>query len=243
MRPKFSRQRNSAHSADLPGVAVEVLPTFIPPQLCKRDAVPSPPTGRDWVHEMKWNGYRMQLRVENARATLRSRSNLNWTRRFAPIATAADVLPNCIMDGEIVALGSDGLPSLGVLASVSERRTPPPLTFCVFDLLMIGTRDLRSCSLSIRKRELERVLRRHRPESFLFVEYFYPAAELFKTTCELRLEGIVAKRLDAAYRSGRSDLWQKVKCPAPVVRRTRQRYTAPRPSPAATARRSTSPQR
>lgn len=189
------------------------MPAFIEPQLCGSVDHRRSPLGPGWVDEVKWDGYRMQLRVQEGRATLRSRENIDWTRRMAPLAQAAHVLPDCIIDGEVVALGKNGLPDLTLLNRISQRFTPPPLTFCAFDLMVVRARDLRPLPLSERKDELQRLLSEHPIADFLFVESFKSNEGLYEAACEKGLEGIVRKRVNAPYRSGRSSSWVKIKCP------------------------------
>jgi bifunctional non-homologous end joining protein LigD len=113
--------------------AVAAMPSFIPPQLCK--PVARPPAGEDWVHEIKLDGYRMQLRAERGAAVMRTRKGLDWTGKFSAIAAAGRDLPDCIVDGEVVALDGNGAPDFAALqAALSEGRSRD-LTYFVFDLL------------------------------------------------------------------------------------------------------------
>lgn len=121
------------------------MPDFIPPQLCQ--TLSRPPAGTNWVHEIKFDGYRVQLRVEEGAATLRTRKGLDWTEKFGAIAKAAVSLPNVIVDGEIVALGENGAPDFAALqAALSERRTKD-LIFFAFDMLFAEGVDLRKLPL------------------------------------------------------------------------------------------------
>ena len=95
------------------------MPNFIPPQLCK--SVSRPPAGADWVHEIKLDGYRMQLRVEAGAAVMRTRKGLDWTAKFAAIADAARSLSDCIIDGEVVALDHNGAPDFSALQAAFPR--------------------------------------------------------------------------------------------------------------------------
>src|SRR5579871_2727961 len=109
------------------------LPDFIAPQLCRN--VDRPPKGRGWVHEIKFDGYRIQLRVEGGKATLKTRKGLDWTGKFDAIAKAAAGLRDGIIDGEIVALDANGAPDFAALqAALSEGKTKR-LIFFAFDLL------------------------------------------------------------------------------------------------------------
>ena len=109
------------------------MPNFVEPQLCT--PVERPPTGGGWAHEIKFDGYRIQMRVEDGAAVLRTRKGLDWTAKFAAIAEAGDRLPDCILDGEIVALDNEGAPDFAALqAALSDGKTED-LIFFAFDLL------------------------------------------------------------------------------------------------------------
>src|SRR5690349_6689584 len=138
--------------------AASVMPSFIPPQLCKR--VERPPSGNGWVHELKLDGYRMQLRIEDGTAVMRTRKGLDWTGKFAAIAHAAGAFPDCIIDGEVVALDHNGAPDFSALqAALSEGRSRD-LTYFAFDLLNAGGEDLRGLAMSERKERLAKLLSR-----------------------------------------------------------------------------------
>jgi len=188
------------------------LPRFIEPQLCR--LVEQPPSGAEWVHEVKFDGYRMQLRVESGEVVLRTRKGLDWTEKFAAIARSAAKLPDAILDGEIVALDHNGAPDFAALqAALSDGKTDP-LIFFAFDLLFSKSEDIRSLSLSDRKVRLKSLLKKTNPH-LRYVEHFSSGGNaVLKSACQMSLEGIVSKRLSAPYRSGRSDDWTKAKCRA-----------------------------
>ena len=188
------------------------MPEFIAPQLCR--LVDEPPSGANWVHEIKFDGYRTQLRVEKARAVLRTRKALDWSHRFAEITAEARRLPDCLIDGEICALDDSGLPSFADLQrALSDGRTAK-LIFFAFDLLFLKGIDLRSKPLSVRKKQLSELLAKIKGvRHFRYVEHFVTdGATFLKSACRANLEGIISKRLEAPYRSGRGDLWTKEKC-------------------------------
>ena len=193
----------------------DAMPKFIEPELCK--PVERPPSGSGWAHEIKLDGYRMQLRVEAGQATLRTRKGLDWTAKFDAIAAEARSLPNALIDGEIVALEANGAPDFAALqVALSEQKTDD-LIFYAFDLLFEGGADLRHMPLSERKPRLQTLLSKRAADPALirFVEHFEGAGEaVLKSACRLSLEGIVSKRLDAPYRSGRTASWTKAKCRA-----------------------------
>ena len=191
------------------------MPEFVAPQLATLVARPSAAPG--WAHEIKFDGYRMQLRVENGTAVLRTRKGLAWTTKFQAVAGAADGMPDCIIDGEIVALDHNGTPDFAALqAALSDGKTDQ-LVFFVFDLLFAKGRDLRALPLSDRKSLLQALLEAHPKTgpSIRYVEHFETGGDaVLKSACQMSLEGIVSKRLDAPYQSGRGDSWTKSKCRA-----------------------------
>jgi len=185
-------------------------PDFIAPQLAKR--VDRPPGGAGWAHEIKFDGYRMQMRIQGGRVTLRTRAGLDWTDRFAAIAKAGAGLPNAIIDGEIVALDAHGSPDFaGLQAALSEEKTDD-LIFFVFDLLFDRGEDLRNLPLHERKTRLKALLGEG-DDRLRYVEHFTNAGEaVLSSACRMSLEGIVSKDLDAPYCSGRGETWLKSKC-------------------------------
>lgn len=190
------------------------LPDFIAPQLCK--SVARPPDGNKWVHEIKFDGYRVQMRIESGDVKLRTRKGLDWTDKFSAIAKAAQRLPDCIIDGEIVALDHQGSPSFASLqAALSDGKTDE-LVFFAFDLLFANGQDLRREPLSERKAQLKTLLENHVSTPVIrYVKHFESGGDaILKSACRLSLEGIVSKRLDAPYRSGRTESWIKAKCRA-----------------------------
>ena len=188
------------------------MPNLVAPQLAR--LVDEPPVGAAWVHEIKFDGYRMQLRAEKGRAVLRTRKALDWSHRFPEIAAEGRHLPNCMIDGEICALDERGVPSFaGLQQALSDGRTEE-LIFFVFDLIFLEGMDLRSEPLSARKDLLASLLtNRSDVPHCRYVDHFATSGrELLQSACRAHLEGIISKRLDAPYRSGRSDLWTKSKC-------------------------------
>lgn len=189
---------------------VATLPAFVEPQLCK--SLEKPPRGAGWAHEIKFDGYRMQLRTVGGRATLKTRKGLDWSAKFAAITKAGTHLPDSIVDGELVALDHTGAPDFAALqAAISERKTDD-LIFFAFDLLFAGGEDLRALPLSARKDRLKAMLAKA-PAHIRYVDHFITAGDaVLQSACRLDLEGIISKRIDAPYRSGRSDTWAKSKC-------------------------------
>jgi len=190
------------------------MPGFIAPQLCT--SVERPPSGADWVHEIKFDGYRVQMRIEDGKAVLKTRKGLDWTPKFATVATAAAELPDSIIDGEVVALDENGAPDFAALqAALSEEKTQN-LVFFAFDLMWSEGRDLRQETLAARKARLKEMLERHGDGVVIrYVEHFETGGDaVLKSACKLSLEGIVSKAAGATYVSGRSESWTKAKCRA-----------------------------
>ncbi len=202
---RASKSRLSAQTA---------MPDFIAPQLCKIQD--RPPLGAAWLHEIKFDGYRIQMRIEAVEVSLKTRKGLDWTKRFGQIAADAKRLPDAIVDGEICALDGHGAPDFAALqAALSEGKTED-LVFFAFDLLFDADEDIRELPLSERKARLESVLASSNSgHRIRYVDHFETGGDaVLRSACKLSLEGIVSKKLDAPYHSGRSDTWVKSKCRA-----------------------------
>jgi bifunctional non-homologous end joining protein LigD len=190
------------------------MPDFIAPQLCATLA--RPPSAEGWIHEIKFDGYRIQMRIEDGEVTLKTRKGLDWTAKYPAIATSAAALPNAIIDGEICALDENGAPDFAALqAALSEAKTDD-LVYFAFDLLFAGDEDLRELPLTERKERLAKFLSDAGEDPRLrFVEHFETGGDaVLRSACRLSLEGIVSKQGDAPYQSGRTETWAKSKCRA-----------------------------
>jgi bifunctional non-homologous end joining protein LigD len=187
------------------------LPDFLEPQLCK--SVSRPPIGDQWVHEIKFDGYRIQMRVAGGKVSLRTRKGLDWTEKFSAIAKAATSLPDAIVDGEIVALDEKGAPDFAAMqAAISEAKTDN-LVFFAFDLLFDAAEDVRSSTLLERKARLKQLLGEIATPLIRYVEHFATEGNaVLKSACSLDLEGIVSKDKGARYQSGRTNSWARAKC-------------------------------
>ena len=189
------------------------MPVFVEPELCRVIAVP--PGSSGWVHEVKFDGYRMQLRVAKGDARLRTRRGLDWTERFPEIARNAERFPDCMIDGEIVALDDRHISDFAALQQALSDEKTGGLIFYAFDLLFREGRDLRKEPLSARKAALEAFLYRHARSTsrIRFVGHLASRGEaVLNAACRMGLEGVISKRLDSPYRSGRGDAWTKAKC-------------------------------
>jgi bifunctional non-homologous end joining protein LigD len=192
------------------------LPQFIAPQLAK--LVERPPGGEGWGHEIKLDGYRLQLRVEDAQATLKTRKGLDWTHKFPEIAQAARSLPDCIIDGEVCALKERGVPDFAALQAALAAGDSKNLVFFAFDLLFAQAEDLRGLPLTARKSRLKELLEsqpKKISDRIRYLDHFVTAGDaVLRSACRIEMEGIVSKRLDAPYSSDRSTHWLKSKCRA-----------------------------
>ena len=149
------RQESRATAAKAKGKKVAAMPDFVAPELCT--SVDRPPSGEGWCHEIKFDGYRVQLRVEDGEAMLKTRKGLDWTEKFQAIAKEASALPDMLIDGEIVALDHNGAPDFSTLqAAISDGKTDS-LIFYAFDLLFADGMDLRALPLAERKAQLKRI--------------------------------------------------------------------------------------
>jgi bifunctional non-homologous end joining protein LigD len=205
-----------APAKELKGKKVAAMPDFVAPELCT--PVERPPNGEGWCHEIKFDGYRVQLRVEDGDARLKTRKGLDWTDKFQAIAKEGSALPDALIDGEIVAPDHDGAPDFSTLqAAISDGKTDD-LIFYAFDLLFADGEDIRSLPLGKRKTRLKKLLEgrsKAKARSILYVEHFETGGDaILQSACKLSLEGIVSKKLDSPYRSGRSENWTKAKCRA-----------------------------
>lgn len=207
-------RKTPARSRRKAKAATAALPDFIDPQLC--ETLARPPAGVGWIHEIKFDGYRIQMRTEGGKATLKTRKGLDWSAKYPAIANAAAGLPDGIIDGEICALDENGAPDFAALqAALSEGRTDE-LVYFAFDLLFAGGEDLRPQPLTERKSRLQQLLSDAGDDAHIrFVEHFETGGDaVLRSACRLSLEGIVSKRSDAPYVSGRSETWGKSKCRA-----------------------------
>jgi bifunctional non-homologous end joining protein LigD len=192
------------------------LPDFVEPQLATLVSVV--PQGAGWLYELKLDGYRILGRLDGARVKLVTRNAQDWTHRMPEVAVAIGKLAACraIIDGEVVALDAAGMPSFQLLQNSFKYGDASHLVYYAFDLLYLDGRDLRGAALLERKRALERLLKArksHRQNVVRLSEHWLDnGAALLEKACAMGFEGLIAKRADEPYRSGRSHSWLKIKC-------------------------------
>ncbi len=187
------------------------LPRFVAPQLAT--LVASPPAGDEWLHEIKYDGYRAIAAIGGGRVRIFTRSGQDWSDKFAPVARALQDLDvqSALLDGEIVALDKKGRSSFAELQhGLKEGKTP--LTYVVFDLLELNGRDLRA-EPQIRRKEILQGLLKKPPAGIRYSDHVVGhGAEVLAKACGMGLEGIVSKRADKPYVSRRTKSWLKAKC-------------------------------
>ena len=189
------------------------LPGFIEPALAS--LAEGAPLGDRWLHEVKFDGYRLLARLDRGRVKLLTRSGLDWTTKFTSVRDALEVFPavTAFLDGEVVVETEHGVPDFGALqADLSEGRSDR-FRYYLFDLLHLDGMDLRAATLLERKAALAGLLAGVGEGVLKYSEHFSERGDVvLKHACRLGLEGIVSKLASAPYRSGRSKAWLKAKC-------------------------------
>lgn len=168
-----------------------------------------PPTGPDWIHEIKFDGFRIQLHKDGDDVTLFSRGGNDVTNRFRDVRDAVANLPcySVIIDAELTACDTEGKPDFVGLV----RRKNKELCVWAFDLMRLDGADLRMKPLWERKRELQRIILEADEHQLRFSDDFDDPMKLLKVAEQWRLEGVVCKKLDQPYKSGKNLGWVKVK--------------------------------
>jgi bifunctional non-homologous end joining protein LigD len=187
--------------------------TFIEPELAT--LVDIMPAGDNWVHEVKFDGYRIQALVEGQNARMMTRTGLDWTPKFKTIDQdlARLGVKSAILDGEMVALDDKGASSFKTLQDELSQGRSDRLQYYVFDLLALDGEDLRAQPLLERKRRLKALLEKGEAGArVLYSEHFAYESDVLEHVCGLAYEGVICKRADSRYSSGRNRNWLKVKC-------------------------------
>lgn len=175
--------------------------------------VAEPPSGESWLHEIKFDGYRMQARIADGGVTIFTRRGLDWTAKFPELTADLSACPDAILDGELCYLDPHGRPRFSGLRSAIGKGDTAGLVFFVFDVLWRGQDDLRTFALADRKDILAHVLEPAAGDRVRLVESFpIGGPALLLSACRMGLEGIVSKRRASKYQAGRPDTWVKAKC-------------------------------
>lgn len=191
------------------------LPQFVQPSLATLRT--HAPDGAGWVHEIKFDGYRIQARVDHERVALRTRKALDWTGKFSVVANAVSKLTarTALIDGEVVAEDDRGISDFSALQSDLKSGREDRFVYYVFDLFHLDGRDLTAMPLLERKSALKRLLETSPGVGSIvrFSEHLHDKGSVILTrACQMHLEGIVSKRENAPYFPGRSESWIKAKC-------------------------------
>jgi bifunctional non-homologous end joining protein LigD len=213
--PKAARKTAPMRPAKSKKPSAAAMPDFIEPQLATLR--PNPPTGEEWLHEVKFDGYRIQAHVSGGKVALYTRKGLDWTGKFGraiPETLAALDCEDAVIDGEVAVLSDKGVASFSALQAALSTGKTERMLFYVFDLLHLDGADLRGEPLIERKAKLGKLLGATEGVSpVLYSEHFAaPGQTMLAHACRMGLEGVVSKRADAPYQSGRSLAWIKSKC-------------------------------
>ena len=224
-KPRETTKPSTAKSKDKPngssrnpgrisGARRNALSTFVSPNLAALAV--KPPDGSDWVHEIKFDGYRIQARIGGGRVELRTRTGLNWTNRFPSIAAALDVLKrhDAIVDGEMVSGNDKGVSDFSALQDDLKSGRGDRLVYYAFDLLHLDGHDLTRATLIDRKQALQDLLRPMGTNGIVRLSEHFETkgSTMLNLARDMQLEGIISKRRDSTYRSSRSGDWLKIKC-------------------------------
>jgi bifunctional non-homologous end joining protein LigD len=188
------------------------LPDWVAPQLTQ--LVDAAPDGDGWLHEIKYDGYRMMARLDRGSVKLLTRTGLDWTRKYPAIAKAVAALDarHAYLDGELCGVGADRITAFNIVQLASDRGNAAALVFFLFDLLHLDGEDLRPRPLIERKERLRTLLVDAEPSLHYSDHVVGQGPAFYDKACAMHVEGIVSKRNDAPYTPGNRGLWRKVKC-------------------------------
>ena len=198
-----------------PALRFDPMPDRVEP--CLALLASKPPSGTEWAYEIKWDGYRLAIHIERGKVRILTRGGHDWTSRFPTIAHDALEMgrDSAILDGEAVVLDERGASDFGALQRALGGRggksAAAGAVLYAFDLLYLDGRDLRGMSLNERRAMLADAIKPH-SSIRLSEELDADGAQFLKLACTMGLEGIIAKRRDAPYRTGRGGDWLKIKC-------------------------------
>ncbi|HUQ37367.1 MAG TPA: non-homologous end-joining DNA ligase [Aestuariivirga sp.] len=216
-RPTYKRvkkPRFQLNIADIHFAKQGPLPDFVQPALALLQE--APPDGQNWIHEIKFDGYRLQARVDDVGVKLLTRKGLDWTARFPTIARALQPLRvgSALLDGELIVDDDNGVSSFSGLQSDLKAKRHNRMVYVAFDLLYCNGFSLMGATQLDRKAALHAIINGLPPTPVVrFSEHLdIGSEELLRIACNMGLEGIVSKRADAPYRSGRGGEWIKAKC-------------------------------
>ncbi|CUJ69278.1 DNA ligase D [Achromobacter aegrifaciens] len=203
----------AAAASEFPGLEADLPPSLKPQLATLVDGVPR--HGDDWLYEVKFDGYRMLARVEGSRVQLFTRNGHDWSAKVPHLVASIQQMhvPSAWIDGEIVVLADNGVPSFQALQNAFDGKRTSNIIYYAFDLPFIAGRDIRGEPLQLRRELLAQLVAAGQDDHIRFSEAFSAApADLVASACRMGLEGIMAKRQSARYVSSRTDDWIKIKC-------------------------------
>lgn len=213
-------KRKAAQLQKLPGARKTAMPEFLAPQLAM--LVSEPPSGDEWLHELKFDGYRMICHLNRGKARFWSRNGKDWTEKFPNLSAALKAFPaeTAILDGEVVIVDKAGRSSFQSLQqSMGRGRSGkvPAFVFEIFDLIYLDGYSLMKTPLRVRKAQLEALFSSAKVKAdsgpLRYSDHVEGnGSQFFKQACEYGIEGIVSKLADSPYESTRNRSWQKSKC-------------------------------
>jgi bifunctional non-homologous end joining protein LigD len=211
---KAAKSTSKANGGGVPGAVKAALPEKLQPQLATL-ATGVPAVG-DWMYEIKFDGYRIMARIDKGKATLITRGGHDWSDKMAGLVSELELLgvKSAWLDGEILVLDENGLPSFNRLQKSFDRHTSAAgIDYFLFDLPYFEGYDLREVALVERRRLLKALLDEKGTEHVRFsADFPGDPASVLESACKMKLEGVIAKRADAPYSSRRTETWLKLKC-------------------------------
>jgi bifunctional non-homologous end joining protein LigD len=209
--PRKPARKAKSDDPPAPGAKRGKLPDRQSPQLCA--IADDPPNGEDWISEIKFDGYRLLAWFDHGTVRLATRNGHDWTDRLPAVAHAVAQLDveTALLDGEMVALGADGISSFPALQAALSAGKDAILFYYVFDLLHLDGWDLRPCRLVDRKAALQKIAD-WRGMLRYSDHHAGDTTAMRREACRMKLEGIICKKADAPYQDGRGHGWLKVKC-------------------------------
>ncbi|WP_454825333.1 DNA ligase D [Paraburkholderia xenovorans] len=209
--------RELAASPSIEGAVPARLPATFKPQLAT--LVDSAPPGDEWSYEIKFDGYRVLVRIDRATkgsaVTVLTRAGNDWTAKFSKQVKAVEQLDieSAWLDGEAVVLNQNGVPNFQALQNAFDSNRPQDIVIYLFDIPFLNGYDLRGVPLEQRRAILRALLEDADDSVLRFSNNFeFSADDLLRSACDMALEGIIGKRRDSGYMSGRSSAWIKLKC-------------------------------
>ena len=210
--PRSTRpmRRDEPPEIDLSAAVSAALPTKLEPQLAT--LATSLPTSGEWITEAKLDGYRLLARVDKGRVRLITRGGHDWTKQFKGLAAEVEALPlsSAWLDGEVVVL-KDGIPSFAALQDAIDGKANEDIVYFLFDLMYLDGKDLRKVPLWARRARLAQLIENAGDRIRFSQDFGAPPAQVFEAATGLGLEGLMLKRCDASYESGRTQTWLKAK--------------------------------